>query len=397
MKIIFVTPEFVSEDKVFDGGLANYLYRVSKSLQGFGHTPIILTRSFSSDELIEFRGIKVYRQRITESFFIDIIKTLTFHKFDTSIYFQYMSYVLNSRLNSIIKLEDPDIIQFASYTGTSFYNKSCKPSVARISSYEKLHRIARGVLKPSLDEKRVESLESKALSRVDSVFGPSKLTNLAIERDLNIRVKTIESPFFIDVDNLNNEIYDNHMKDKRYILYFGSLSRLKGLLTIADIVEPLLRKYPDIYFVFAGKDIGMKSVLVQRAGDMKERLLFFESLAHDQLYPIIDNSELIVLPSLYDNFPNTCIEAMAHGKIVIGTRGTSFEQIIEHNVNGFLIEPGNSKDLMNTIDLVFSLNKDEKLSISYKAIERIDRLRPDKVVVELIDYYKEIIKIKSNG
>ena len=44
LRIAFATPEFVTEDH-FDGGLANYLNRVSKKLTDLGHDIHVVTLS----------------------------------------------------------------------------------------------------------------------------------------------------------------------------------------------------------------------------------------------------------------------------------------------------------------------------------------------------------------
>jgi glycosyltransferase involved in cell wall biosynthesis len=50
----------------------------------------------------------------------------------------------------------------------------------------------------------------------------------------------------------------------------------------------------------------------------------------------------VVTPSRVDNCPNTCLEAQALGKIVIGTRQSSLEELVDHGVTGFLAEPGSA-------------------------------------------------------
>jgi hypothetical protein len=60
MKICFVTPEFVTEAKNFDGGLSNYLYRVSLGLLELGHHPVVMVAS-DTTEVFTHRGIEVHR------------------------------------------------------------------------------------------------------------------------------------------------------------------------------------------------------------------------------------------------------------------------------------------------------------------------------------------------
>ena len=101
---------------------------------------------------------------------------------------------------------------------------------------------------------------------------------------------------------------------------------------------------------------------------------------------------MVVLPSRLDNFPNTCIEAMAFGKVVIGTYKTSFEQLIEDKVSGILCEHTNPQSLMTAIDYGMMLSEKEKLQIGKIAKARIEKLKPEIVVKQLVDYYKSVIK-----
>jgi hypothetical protein len=115
-------------------------------------------------------------------------------------------------------------------------------------------------------------------------------------------------------------------------------------------------------------------------------------MRHDKLYPVIENSFAVVLPSRIDNFPNACIEAMAHHKIVVGTRNTGFEQLIEHRSSGFLCEKDNSSELLAILNEIIGLGEIEKRTIEENAFKRIQLLRPEITVNRLIDFYKTVIE-----
>ena len=119
-------------------------------------------------------------------------------------------------------------------------------------------------------------------------------------------------------------------------------------------------------------------------------MLHYNAISHEELYPVIERAKGIVLPSLIDNLPNTCLEAMALGQIVIGTYGTSFEQLIENEQSGFLCEPGNSNNLLDTCKKILSLSTERKSIISRNARKRIDALNPEKKCQELVWYIKKI-------
>ena len=92
-----------------------------------------------------------------------------------------------------------------------------------------------------------------------------------------------------------------------------------------------------------------------------------------------------------ENFSNACVEAMALKKIVIGTNGVSFEQLISDGENGFLCEPGNSQSLLDAIYRLMNLKKSEKSIMEEKAFMRTTKLVPETVTAQLVEYYENVI------
>ena len=126
-----------------------------------------------------------------------------------------------------------------------------------------------------------------------------------------------------------------------------------------------------------------------------DRLILLENLAHAQLYPVIDGSQLVVLPSLLDNAPNSCLEAMGIGKVVIGTNGASFEELITEGVNGFLVEPNNPDALA---DKLIAAWVDPKLKeISAAAKHKMCDFAPEKTVTSLLTYYSEVLNGRARN
>jgi len=77
-----------------------------------------------------------------------------------------------------------------------------------------------------------------------------------------------------------------------------------------------------------------------------------------ELKKAYQNSDICVIPSFFDNSPNTVYEAMSHGKVVVASSVGGIPEIIGNQKNGFLFEPNNVQDLVNkitdAIDLVLS-------------------------------------------
>ena len=83
---------------------------------------------------------------------------------------------------------------------------------------------------------------------------------------------------------------------------------------------------------------------------------------------------------------------MALGKIVVATNGASYEQLIEDKENGFLCERDNSDSFLQGIMEALNLTPDEKLAMSAKAKESVERLKPEAVYENFLHYYEEVIR-----
>lgn len=391
MKIAFVTPEYVTEEANFDGGLANYLHRASLALLDMGHEPHIFVSS-DHDEDMEHRGVQVHRVAIDQSHnrarWRELIARVPF---TWSRHWLNVSFGLNQALEKFHQKEKFDLVQYASYGGMAYYRVKEIPAVVRISSFEPLYREGRGDPEPGKDQSFVEKIEVEAMKKVDAVFGPSNHTNAAVAEAIGNKVATIETPFLLDTSHIDNSIYRTKLEGKKYLLFFGTLWRIKGSDTIAGMINRFLKEYPDHNLVMVGKDFGGVEPITEAAGEYKDRVIYLGKMPHSQLYPIIEHASCVLLPSLQDNFPNTCIEAMAHRRIVIGTLGTSFEQIITDGVNGFLSEAGNSDDLLRKTKQALALDPQQLAQIQKQAYARIEKLKPEIVVLQLVKFYQDVI------
>jgi glycogen synthase len=398
VKIAFVTPEYITESN-FSGGLANYLSRVTHALRKLGHDPFVIVAA-EKDGFLEDDGVPVFRVRVQAPWQSILESIPVARRVNPVLRWLWQSWKLNRKLSEIHAAEKIDIVQYASYTATALFRIKSIPSVVRLSGIQNL--IDQGYeQKRSLNSSILHYLDITSMRNADCIIGPSRLISQKAQKAIGKPVTVIESPYLPSCVPYDRQPYDDLLSSKEYLLFFGSIGVLKGVKTIARGIHPLLSKHHDLFMVFAGKDMGFAgSSMIQHvwecAGSHRGRVLYLGTMHRDQLFPIIEGAKAVVLPSLVDNLPNTCIEAMANGKVVIGTLGASFEQLIDDGENGFLCTINDEHSLMDSIDKALNLSDEERQAIGRKAQKTIERLNPEHVVKELLNIYCEVIQAVHN-
>ncbi|MEO1180563.1 MAG: glycosyltransferase family 4 protein, partial [Cyanobacteria bacterium J06636_28] len=231
------------------------------------------------------------------------------------------------------------------------------------------------------------------------LYAPTYFVAKQVETGYGIpKVDVIETPFFPEQPALDPEVFDQQLAGKSYALYFGRMTQMKGVHILAQALPQVLKRYPEMHMVFVGgagispEADSMREYVAKQLKDFSDRIIFIDSLRHDKLYPIIKGAKIVVLPSLIDNLPNTCLESMGLGKVVVATTGSCFEQVIEHNKSGILVEPGNPTALAEGISDAWQLDENQRLTMQQDAASSIERLHPDNAIPKLVTYYESLIK-----
>ncbi|HXV37008.1 MAG TPA: glycosyltransferase family 4 protein [Myxococcota bacterium] len=397
MRVAFVSPEFVTEGN-YDGGLANYLHRAGVSLLRLGHEPHVFVSS-DRDESFELDGICVHRVDVGPRWLHQLAARML-RRYRALFSILWQSHRLNRRLRQLHARHPLHVAQYSSYRATALFRPREIPAVVRLSSLEP--QLDRGYERdgPPALARLTALLERRSIARGERLIAPSRILARDAEVLTGRSVRVVESPFVRAPSEPDDALYREHLAARRYALFFGTVGVLKGVKCIAEILEPLLERHKDLHFVFVGKDVRyrgrpMLEYVRDRAGAHARRVLHFDRMPRASLDPIIEHAEVVVLPSRVDNLPNACIEAMALGRIVVGTRGASFDQLIEEGVSGFLCEIDDRNSLLAAIER--ALASDRAQEIGERARARIAELRPEVAGARLVEVYEELIGARARG
>lgn len=394
LRIAFATPEFVTEDH-FDGGLANYVNRVSKKLAALGHDVHVVTLSTKNEDEFDHDGVLVHRVMLRPGW--RTINRVTRYSLSTTLHWLNFSAQTYRKLKQLHRCQPFNLIQYPNYSSCGLFSIPLLRTshVVRASSYQSEWNGTSG-MKSSLDSSVTEFLERLQYKLTQNVHVPSlRVQRMLVTRSGVINARLIRTPFYIETSDWDTTVYDQFFKDKKYVLYFGRFQLHKGFHTLAEALPKFLNQCPDAHVALVGRDMetslgpSMASFARAQCNGEAERLLILENLPHSKLYPIIAGAHLIVLPSLIDNLPNTCLEAMGLGKVVVGTHDTSFEELITDGVSGFLVPRDNPRALAEKI--IDAWNDERLPAISAAAKQQVLDFAPEKTITSLLDYYSELV------
>lgn len=387
MTVLFVTPYLrMRGETPRGGGLEAYLLRVAGALAKLGHTPIVLAVGASDinyfENGIEFFFVKCH----LPIYFGDSVFGMMCRKIEQSL-------AINREVAGLLKKRKIDIIQFPQTFGTAACYFKQTPAVMRLSSYTKTYFVDRYTRSQLCIESFLERMGAK---RCNAVFAPSHVVADAFSKDIHRKVSVIESPFWNDVAEDDNSIYQKNLSGKKYVLFIGRLAIEKGIVEMIEVIYQFLEANSDYSLVCCGDDDSINGrstlhALKNAAGCFKDRVIHLRTMPHETLYPVIQHADFVICPSRMENLSNACMEAMYFGRVVIGTDGTSYEQLIKDGVNGLLCKAENSRDLLDKMNKAAAMSETEKSRMGENAQKRIERMAPKYTVKELLRFYQYVI------
>lgn len=153
-------------------------------------------------------------------------------------------------------------------------------------------------------------------------------------------------------------VKENRIPDR--IVCVGRINKSKGqevLIKALALLPPSL----DLEVEFVGSGDFMKGCqeLAEHLG-VSNKCKFSGSVSHDKVYESFARSMVSVVPSLDEAFGYVCIESLAVGTPVLGSRVGGIPEIVRDKVDGFLFTPGDPHDLAQKIQLFFSKENDQQ-------------------------------------
>ena len=390
---------------MFVGGGEISAYYLAQSLVEKGHEVVIITPNYGQKTVIERQGAfiifrfefpNVLKKQIISRFmstpyayfkFSNAIK-IAVKRFDLEILhaqnsLSFIPVMLSGNIKKVATLRD--------------YSSLCDCGICALERNPRMHSFLvymknKISWQPSrflfcLYEYFNLMMKQFSLRRMDGLISISKYVKQSYEK-INLDSRVIHNT--VRLENMpmsKKEIRKKYKLPHGFIvLYVGKLSKGKGIK----------------YFLEASKYVGNAHFVVIGDGPLRNDVIKFSKdnpklhylgkMPHDDVMELYKASDVVCFPSVWSEpLGRVAIESIALEIPCIGTNVGGIPEIIDDYVNGFLVEPRNSKQIAEKIK---NLMRDTALrkKLSFNGKNKInEKFDGKKIADDTIKFYEEVL------
>lgn len=232
--------------------------------------------------------------------------------------------------------------------------------------------------------------QSDAITAVSNNLREETFANFKIEKEINV----IHN--FVDIHRFNKKPIDAFRKviapeGEKIILHASNFRKIKRIADVIRIFDVIRKNIPSkLLLVGDGPERPMAEELCRELGICDDARFVGKQQDMEEIYAIAD---LFLLPSEYESFGLSALEAMAAGTPVIATNAGGLPEIINQGVNGFM---GNIGDIQSMGDFGKIILGDEETHKSFKFAAREQALKFD--IENIVPLYETLyIKVLKNN
>jgi glycosyltransferase involved in cell wall biosynthesis len=234
----------------------------------------------------------------------------------------------------------------------------------------------------------------KVFHKVSRIVCPSNFTATKFRENYRLKnLSTVHIPTFVSEEILlGSQSISNEVN--KSIGYWGRIDHDKGIHTLLDAMKNLYKNLPDVTLTLIGNgdEQYVQKMRQKIIDDGLNSVVMVPFLQKDQLFKIISDFDLVIVPSLwYDNMPNSLLEAQAYGIPAIVSNNGSLKELVHHGFNGYHFESGNPADLAKTIINYYLNEKDIALMKINSAAWAQEHYSSGKHYERLISVFDEVL------
>ncbi len=139
------------------------------------------------------------------------------------------------------------------------------------------------------------------------------------------------------------------------LLYVGSIEKRKGIVYLLEALARLYGYEFELNLVGLIKEPKYYRLIEKLITEysLEGKIHFQGRVSDEKLVDYYLNSSLFVFPTLYEGYGMAVAEAMAYGLPIVSTRIPAIEEFVKDRIEGYLVNPGNVDELMESLKKLF--------------------------------------------
>ena len=222
----------------------------------------------------------------------------------------------------------------------------------------------------------------------------NKLKYLA-EEFFDCREKLTVIPNGVDLGKVSAPELEDLPKRERTVtlLSVSYLIYRKGIDINLAALQRLCNKYPWLrYCVIGDGPLENKLKEMTTSLGLDDCVEFLGRQPHDRVMQYMAECDIFTLPSWNEAFGVAYVEAMAHGKPVIGCQGEGIEDFVEHGKTGMLVKPRDVESQVEALDFLLS-HPEETKAMGERGRELVlENYTWEKNAEKTIAVYEDVLK-----
>ena len=362
MNILFISSEYPPETGF--GGIATYTRLMAQALSGRGHRVevVSLSREKAPSESRDGR-IAVHRV-LPEPFPLPAHPRL--------YYFRALCY--RTVFNSLVRLsfakavlkkceelgadDGFDIIEAPECGAEAFYLKPERARLAiRLHTPWQLAAKLDRIDEPWTDVLFTGFLERRTARAAHGISSPTLALKAVLEKRWKLK-NVVCYPNPMDVENMHPKSGPGN-----YIIYTGRVEYRKGVHVLirayaearrSGLEMPLLLMGAPFGALKGGRDYGSVIEEMIRELELSGRVEWIRHGTREEVLQRLSGAAAAVYPSLWENFPYSCLEAMASAVPVIASNIGGYREIIEEGGSGLFFTPPDHLQLADRLKVLLN-------------------------------------------
>lgn len=291
---------------------------------------------------------------------------------------------LRKELINSVRQDRPDVIHITTSGQMAIIRDIVFLKTARLLQIPTVYHIHFGRIKEIAQMNSLEwKLISKAMKLASKVMTLDNMTYQTIKEYMPL-INVVNVPNPIELFDMPKPINCNN----RTIMYLGWVIKTKGIEELLVAWDRIHKRHNDWTLRLVGPyEENYKKKL--EAKFPFDGVIFYGERSHNKAMEILNNSDIFVLPSYTEGFPNVILEAMALSKPIIASRVGAVPEILSSD-SGILIEPKKPTEIEAALDDLIN-NPLKRLYIGQNAMYKLKKeYTLDRVFEKYINEWRSI-------